>query len=51
MKSFNLHNPKIINAREDVEKKKREPFYNVGRNVNWCSAPWRTVWGLLRELK
>ena len=24
----------LINAREGVEK--REPFYTVGGNVNWC---------------
>ena len=26
---------KIMNAGEDI--KKREPFYSVGGNVNWCS--------------
>ena len=30
-----VNKPQIINAGEDGEKK--EPFYTVGGNVNWCS--------------
>ena len=42
-----LCNPKIINAGEDVEK--REPFYNVGRNVNWCRHHGERYAGSLRN--
>ena len=30
---------------------KREPFYAVGRNVNWCSHNRKIVWMLLIKLK
>ena len=30
-----IKNVQTINAGEDVEK--REPYYTVGRNVNWCN--------------
>ena len=38
-----------VSAGEDVEK--REPFYTVGGNVNWCSRYRRTVWRVLKETK
>ena len=39
----------IINAREGVEK--REPYYTVSGNVNWCNHYGKTVWGLFKKLK
>ena len=40
---------KSTNSGEHVEK--REPFYTVAGNVNWCSPLWRTVCRLLKKLK
>ena len=34
---------------EGVEK--REPFYTVDGNVNWCSHYGKTVWKFLNKLK
>ena len=39
----------IINAGEGVEKK--EPYYTVGGNVNWCSLYGEQYRGSFKKLK
>ena len=39
----------ITNAEEDVEE--REPSYNVGGNVKWCSHHGKENGGSLKKLK
>ena len=38
-----------VSAIEGVEK--REAYYIVGGNKNWCNQLWKTVWRFLRKLK
>ena len=40
---------KVINAREDMEKK--EPSYTVHGNVSWCSLYGKTVCRFLKNLE
>ena len=42
---------KSTNKNAGESMKKRKPSYTVGRNVNWYNPLWRTIWGLLKNVK